>query len=406
MVLPNILLVDDEAFQLQLLTHQLAILGRDQVQPCTSGQQALTLLEAQPMVDGPPGEQLIFLDLNMPGMDGVEFIRRLVEIAYTGALVLVSGEDARILETAERLARAHRLHVLGHLSKPVQSGNLKTLLERWRRAVPATSGKIAKHYGAEEVRRAIAGGELVNYYQPKVDMASGALSGVEALVRWQHPADGLVQPDAFIGVAEESGDIDDLTNAVLAEALGQARRWLDQGLKLRVAVNVSMHNLTRLEFADFVLSQVARSGVAAENLILEVTESRLMTNILASLDILTRLRLKRIGLSIDDFGTGHSSLAQLRDIPFDELKIDQSFVHGAGQDKTRRAIFSASLGIARQLGMKTVAEGVEDRADWNFLRQQGCDLAQGYFIARPMPAGDLRAWLADWEARHPELITE
>ena len=234
-------------------------------------------------------------------------------------------------------------------------------------------------------------------------MVSGALIGVETLVRWQHPDDGLVFPDDFIGVAEDNGLIDDLTHVVLAEALGQARRWLDQGLKLRVAVNVSMHTLARLEFADYVLGEVVRSGVAAEDLILEVTESRLMTDVLAPLYILTRLRLKHVGLSIDDFGTGHSSLSQLRDIPFDELKIDRSFVHGAGQDKTRRAIFTASLGMARQLGMRTVAEGVEDRADWDFLRQQGCDLAQGYFIARPMPADKLPAWLADWEARHSEL---
>lgn len=400
---PNILLVDDEAFQLQLLARQLVILGQDRVHihACTSGQQALTLLKEQL-----PGAQLIFLDLNMPGMDGVEFIRRLVDMVYTGALVLVSGEDARILETAEHLARAHRLHVLGTLSKPVQSENLKTLLGRWRKAAPEASRKVAKRYGAEEVRRAIADGELVNYYQPKVDMASGALGGVETLVRWQHPVDGLVMPKDFIGVAEENGLIDDLTRVVLSASLAQSRRWRDEGLTLRVAVNVSMHNLARLDFADFVIGEVVRYGVAAQDLILEVTESRLMTDILAPLDILTRLRLKRISLSIDDFGTGHSSLSQLRDIPFDELKIDQSFVHGAGKDKTRRTIFSASLGIARQLGMKTVAEGVEDRADWNFLRQQGCDLAQGYFIARPMPAGELHTWLVDWEARHSELIPE
>lgn len=400
---PNILLVDDEAFHLQLLARQLVILGqdRDHMHACTSGQQALTLLKEQL-----PGAQLIFLDLNMPGMDGVEFIRRLVDMAYTGALVLVSGEDARILETAEHLARAHRLHVLGTLSKPVQSENLKTLLGRWRKAAPEASRKAAKRYGAEEVRRAIADGELVNYYQPKVDIASGALGGVETLVRWRHPVDGLVMPNDFIGVAEENGLIDDLTRVVLTAALAQSRRWRDEGLTLRVAVNVSMHNLARLDFADFVFGEVVRCGVAAQDLILEVTESRLMTDILAPLDILTRLRLKRISLSIDDFGTGHSSLSQLRDIPFDELKIDQSFVHGAGKDKTRRTIFSASLGIARQLGMKTVAEGVEDRADWNFLRQQGCDLAQGYFIARPMPAGELHTWLVDWEARHSELIPE
>lgn len=399
MTTPQILLVDDEVFQLQLLARQLTVLGQDQVDSCTSGQQALNLLAMQPV-----GEQLIFLDLNMPGMDGVEFVRRLVDIPYAGALVLVSGEDERILDTVVRLARAHRLNVLGQLNKPVQIERLEMLLDAWRRKTPNIVNKVLKRYGTDDVRRAIVGGELVNYYQPKVDVARGTLAGVETLVRWRHPADGLVLPDQFIDVAEEYGLIDDLTRVVLAEALEQTRCWQNDGLLLRVAVNVSMRNLDQLDFADFVLSELVRTGVAANDLILEVTESRLMTSVLAPLDILTRLRLKHISLSIDDFGTGHSSLSQLRSIPFDELKIDHSFVHGAGQDKTRRAIFAASLGMARQLGMKTVAEGVEDRADWNFLRQQDCDLAQGYFIARPMPAGEIRPWLADWEARHPELI--
>jgi PAS domain S-box-containing protein len=395
----NVLLVDDDVFQLQLLARQLAVLGLEQVAACASGQEALNRLDAQPV-----GEQLILLDLNMPGMDGVEFIRQLVERQYTGALVLVSGEDTRILETAERLARAHHLTVLGHLNKPVQFEFLEALLNSWHSTSPTAAGKVARRYDTKEVRRAINGGELVNYYQPKVDVVSGALTGIETLVRWQHPDDGLVLPEDFIGIAEESGLIDDLTHVVLAEALRQTRYWLDQGLMLRVAVNVSMHNLARLEFAEFVLGEVVRSGVAAENLILEVTESHLMTDVLAPLDIITRLRLKHVSLSIDDFGTGHSSLSQLRDIPFDELKIDRSFVHGASQDKTRRAIFTASLGMARQLGMKTVAEGVEDRTDWDFLRQQGCDLAQGYFIARPMPGDQLPAWLADWETRRAKLM--
>lgn len=399
MVHRKILIVDDDDFQLQLLSRQLALLGLHDVHSFPSGKEALTLLKEQPVSD-----QLIFLDLNMPGMDGVEFMRHLAGISYAGALVLVSGEDERILETTERLARGYRLHVLGHLKKPVQSANIKPLLELWCKVAPENSRKATRHYDVEEVRRAIAGGELVNYYQPKVEMASGVLSGVEALVRWRHPDDGMVFPDAFIGIAEENGLIDDLTRVVLVAALEQSRRWSAEGLMLRVAVNISMQNLTRLDFADFVLDQVLRSGVAAESLILEVTESHLMTNVLASLDILTRLRLKRISLSIDDFGTGHSSLAKLREIPFDELKIDQNFVHGASEDNTRSAIFSGSLAIARQLGMKAVAEGVEDRADWDFLSKQDCDLAQGYFIGRPMPAEDLRAWLAGWKLRIPELI--
>jgi len=152
-----------------------------------------------------------------------------------------------------------------------------------------------------------------------------------------------------------------------------------------------------------VARTLARLGTTNRALVLEVTESRLMTNALASLDIVARLRLKHIGLSIDDFGTGHSSLAQLRDIPFDELKVDRSFVHGAAGNAASRAILEGSISMARHLGMRVVAEGVEDRADWDLLRQLDCDVAQGYFIARPMPAAGLPAWLAEWEARRAEL---
>jgi len=244
----------------------------------------------------------------------------------------------------------------------------------------------------------------VNYYQPKVSVTTGEVVGLETLVRWRHPKDGLIFPDQFIGMAEQYGLIDDLTRAVLSEALPQARAWQDAGLSLRLAVNLSMDNLVSLSFLDYVVNLTTEAGVPPQQLVLEVTESRLMQDQRVSLEILTRLRLKRFRLSIDDFGTGNSSLAQLRDIPFDELKIDQSFVHGAWGNDTQRAMFDASVGLAQQLAMETVAEGVEDRADWNFLRQHHCDVAQGYFIARPMPAEDFPGWLADWEQRREHLM--
>jgi len=393
-VIPRILLIDDEPFQLKLLARQLVNLGQHSVATCTSGREALSVLDTHPA-----SNWLIFLDLNMPEMDGVELIRQLVARAYCGALVLVSGEDERILEMAVRLGRAHHLTVLGHLNKPIQPEVLQVLLTRWSSQILEPVHETPRTYSPVAVCRAIANGELVNYYQPKVDVVTGAWHGVETLVRWRHPNDGLVFPDQFIGVAENHGLIDDLTRVVLVEALAQARRWHDSGLALQVAVNVSMSNLIQLDFADFVLDQIVCAGVTAQDLILEVTESRLMTDLRIPLDVLTRLRLKHISLSIDDFGTGHSSLAQLRDIAFSELKIDRGFVHNASQDNTKNAIFSASLGIARQLEMKAVAEGVEDRADWEFLRQQDCDLAQGFFVAKAMPAAELPLWLAEWTAR-------
>jgi EAL domain-containing protein (putative c-di-GMP-specific phosphodiesterase class I) len=166
---------------------------------------------------------------------------------------------------------------------------------------------------------------------------------------------------------------------------------------------VSMDNLAALDFPDLVVQLAGEAGVPLPTLILEVTESRLMMDQRGPLDILTRLRLKRIGLSIDDFGTGHSSLAQLRDIPFNELKLDRGFIDGVANDAALSGIVQATLAMARQLEMKSVAEGIEGRADWDCLRLLGCDVGQGYFIARPMLASEIPAWHAGWKLRLHEL---
>lgn len=395
----KILLLDDEPFMLKLLGRMLENLGFTALSPYASGAAALDAL-AGPA--GPP--DLILLDLNMPEMDGIEFVRHLVERRYAGSLVLISGEDERMLQAARKLVQAHKIEVLGHLHKPVAPEVLAALLAQWAPHAAARSRPAKVEYSAAAVRAAIVNGELVNYYQPKVAVADGRVVGVETLVRWRHPVDGMVFPDQFIGVAEAYGLIDDLTRVVLRDALAQSRLWRDAGLALRVAVNVSMDNLAALSFADFVAAEAAAAGVPPTDIVLEVTESRLMADLRTPLEILTRLRLKRFRLSIDDFGTGHSSLAQLRDIPFDELKVDQGFVHRAWHDETLRAIFDASLGLARQLNMEAVAEGVEDQNDWDFLRATSCDLAQGYFIARPMPAAELPGWIESWQVRLRDLV--
>lgn len=395
----RIMLLDDEPFMLKLIKRLLENLGYTAVFPHTNGHLAL---DAMAGPAGPP--ELILLDLNMPEMDGIEFVRHLVERSYVGSLILVSGEDERMLTAALNLVRAHKIKVLGHLHKPVVPQALAALLEQWAPFAVSRGRDAAAQYSAGALRAAIANGELVNHYQPKVAVADGRLVGVETLVRWQHPANGMVYPDQFIGVAEANGLIDDLTRVVLRAALAQAKVWHDAGLGLQVAVNLSMDNLHAPSFADFIAAQAALAGVAPADMVLEVTESQLMADVRVPLDILTRLRLKRFRLSIDDFGTGHSSLAQLRDIPFDELKIDYGFVHGAHSDATLRAIFESSLTLARQLNIEVVAEGVEDRADWDFLRSQKCDIAQGYFIGRPMPASELPAWIETWQARLGDLV--
>lgn len=390
----KVLVVDDDTFMLKLLRHVLANLGYMNVMTCTSGHDALNLID---LPNNMP--DLILLDLNMPEMDGIEFLRHLGKRLYTSSLILISGEDERMLQTAEKLVKTHKISALGHLQKPIGSGSLSALLEKWVPSCLVGIHVTKATYGAEEVRAAINNGELVNYYQPKIDVVSGKVKGVESLARWRHPNDGMVSPDQFISVAEEHGLIDDLTRTVIDQAFAQASSWQEMGLDLRVAINISMDNLSSLDFADHVAATAYDYGITPESIVLEVTESQLMKDLSAPLEILTRLRLKRFSLSIDDFGTGHSSFTQLRDFPFDELKVDQGFVHGAASNETLRAIFDASLSLAKQLGMKTVAEGVEDQADWDFLQGTGCHLAQGFYIAKAMPGSEIPDWVDSWNVK-------
>jgi EAL domain-containing protein (putative c-di-GMP-specific phosphodiesterase class I) len=282
---------------------------------------------------------------------------------------------------------------------------LRAVIDQWKRHVPVLPNQVNLPVSADEIRNAITHREFVNYYQPQVELTTGAVIGVESLIRWRRGEQGIVGPGHFIGVAESSGLIDEITRYVMIEALTQRRAWQDMGLKLAISVNVSMDDLAHLDFPEFLAFETARAGVAPSEVVLEVTESRLMKDPMAVLDVLTRLRLKRFRLSIDDFGTGYSSLAQLRDIAFDELKVDLSFVHGASHDSKMQAIVEGSCRMANQLGMTIVAEGVEDRDDWDFVRRAHCDVAQGYFIGKPMTPMDLPSWIDEWNRRVPELLS-
>jgi len=393
----RIVVIDDDPFASKLIAQQLGNLGCEGVRTFLRARDALSHL-----ADVHGEADVVFCDLEMPEMDGVEFVRNLAATPFGGGLVLISGEDTRILQAAERLARDHRLRVLGALAKPILPATLAAVLARQLDDPTVPRGQ-RKTYSADELRRAIRDQELFCDYQPIVEVRSGRLSAVETLVRWQHPDDGVVFPDQFIGTAEEHGLIDALAGLVLGLALRQCREWEDSGLNPQVSVNVSMDNLGTLRFPDMVAEMVAAAGISATRLTLEVTESRLMKDRISALDILIRLRLRKVGLSIDDFGTGHSSLVQLRDVPFDELKIDRTFVHGACRDASLRAIFSANVAMAEQLRMRVVAEGVEDADDWAFLRAMRCTHAQGWFIARPMRPQALAAWLDCWKVRHAAL---
>lgn len=402
--LNEVWILDDDATQRELLGSQARAHTRATVRPFDHAAGVLAMLDDAVK----PGETrglLLLLDLQLPGMDGVELVRHLALRGYAGALALVSGADPRVRDAALRLAQAFRLRVLGSIDKPVATGAIAQLLRAWRSGdSDATPLRTTRQYTLSELRDALTRRELCLHFQPQVSPADGALLGVEALVRWQHPSDGLVSPDQFVPMAESQGLSTALTRQVLDLALAQLQHWqTHDGLRPRMAVNVSMADLTQLDFPELVSDALDRHGLQPEDLVIEVTERQLMKDVRATLDVLARLRLRGVGLSIDDFGTGHASLAQLRDLPVDELKVDRGFVHGARQHATLRAILSASVDMAHALNLHVVAEGVEDAVDWGLVQEMGVWAVQGWFVARPMPGNALPSW---WRKRHAGLESQ
>jgi diguanylate cyclase (GGDEF)-like protein len=251
---------------------------------------------------------------------------------------------------------------------------------------------------AHELRTAIANDELAVFYQPQVEVLTGRIRGVEALVRWPHPQRGLLMPDAFVFLAEQAGLMQPLTALVLRHAVAQCSAWQRQGLDLTVAVNVSATNLLDGEMPATIAGLLAEHGLRPEALTLEITEDQVMSDRVRALETLVHLRAVGVRIAIDDFGTGYSSLAYLRNLPADELKIDKSFVRHMHEQPEDAAIVRMTVELARSLRLDVVAEGVEAAEAWEMLRECGAEVAQGYFIQRPMAAETLTYWMAEQTA--------
>ena len=389
----RLLVVDDDEFMLEVMAMTLSQLAIDKITTANNAHDALAFLNENNQAD------VILCDLNMPGMDGIEFLRHLANQDFSGGILLMSSEDKRVLKTAMALAQAHNLNVLGAIKKPVSVFALSEVLTDLKPGsvgVKAVETEVLPH----ELEQAINNHELVMHYQPKVDIESKRVIGVECLVRWQHPEKGLIMPDKFIALAEEHGLIDNLTDQVVLQSLACAGKWSHRGLNLKVAINISANSLERLDLPEFIVNRINEFGLDMSNVTLEITESKLMGDAKIGLDVLTRLSLKKISLSIDDFGTGYSTLGQLQQFPFVELKIDRSFVNGAHKDENARAILVYCVELAKKLDMSIVAEGVETEQDWNLVRDLGCDSVQGYYIAKPMDEAAFLSWLQGWERAH------
>jgi EAL domain-containing protein (putative c-di-GMP-specific phosphodiesterase class I)/ActR/RegA family two-component response regulator len=389
-MIDTIYIVDDDQQFADMLTMLLS----------SEGYQTETHYSVAKLINTCPGpNDVIILDLLMPDIDGVEMLRRLSELKCQSGLILVSGQDAGVLRAAEDLAKAQSLFHLTSFSKPFKLAEITHFLFEFNQK--KRESMQPKHSGQwlperDDLEYAIHNDQLVLFYQPQICLKTNALIGLEALIRWNHPEQGLIPPGLFIPLAESSKLIGPLTDWVIQEAIRQLNEWQNYGLNTKVSVNISADNISQFDLPKKLSQLIKESALQSDQLVLEITESALMTQLIPSLDVLTRMRMKGFQLSVDDFGTGYSSLSQLHKIPFTELKIDQSFVTPMLKDKDCLAIVETCIMLGHKLNMHVVAEGVEDEACLNELTRLGCDFAQGYYISRPEPAKKIFEW---WEKR-------
>ena len=340
--------------------------------------------------------------------------------------ILIRGADAghamKVADAVLRVERpflieGHPLEVtasIGIATFPPHGSTAEALLQRADVAlyVAKRAGNTAAVYRPEDdpydpsrvvlqadLRQAIARREIILYYQPQVAIATGEVTGFEALARWRHAQRGWIPPSEFIPVAERMGLIKPLTACLVELACRQFVDWQSSGTSIPVAVNVSMRNLLDPRFPSSMKDIVAASDADARRIKLEITESALMTEPARVLETMNELRALGFGFSIDDFGTGYSSLAYLQRLPVEEIKIDRSFVGELPNNAGSEAIVRATIELASGLGLGVVAEGVEDESTWQILQRLGCATAQGYFLSRPMPASEVEGWLSDWSKR-------
>ncbi|EGJ11457.1 EAL domain-containing response regulator [Rubrivivax benzoatilyticus] len=396
-VVASVLVVDDSEVQREHVATLCRELGVSRVDEVSGGEQALERLRA---LQAPP--QAVIVDLEMPGMDGIELIEAMYRLGHLLPLVVVSAHEGALIHTVEALAREIGMPVLAALRKPIAAEVLADVLRRDDFPQSPRAAPVALP-PAEDLARAIGHGDIAVHFQPKVCVRTGLLRGVEALARWRHPQAGDVPAGRFVELAEARGLIRELSFAVIETALGHLAHWCSRGLRLSLALNLSPRLLTVTDLVAELVARVREHGLEPSQVVLELTESSVVAAYDGGIGVLTRLRLKGFGLSIDDYGTGYASMSQLARIPFSELKVDRQFVHDASERHAQRMLLESALETARRFELVSVAEGVEREADWRLLQSLGCDVAQGYLIARPMAAEALQPWLRNHQTRLAEL---
>jgi len=333
---------------------------------------------------------VVVVNLLLPAVDGVRLLRQLGAEGCPAQVILTSEIDESVLTSALDTAREHGLKTAGVLPKPFRPQSWRNLLEQI---------KSTKELTVSELKEALATSQLFLEYQPQLDCRFDRIKGVEALVRWAHPTRGVVAPDQFITLAEETDLIDGLTNWVFSTATKQVAKWRDGGLPLTLAVNISARNLERTDLPHRLAKYCAAANLKKGSVTLEISESSVMRDAAMMIEALGELRFKGFGISMDEFGTGYSALVELRRMPFTEIKIDRSFVSRVMNERECQVMVAILIDLARKLELEPVAVGVESEHVLRMVKALGCGAAQGYHIGRPVAPDYLPATIQEWESR-------
>jgi EAL domain-containing protein (putative c-di-GMP-specific phosphodiesterase class I) len=391
------LVVDDHDAEREEIHAILKARGARHVYPALTGEAALAILE-----DPAQSVDVVMSALDMAGMDGMEFIRHIGHAKHPVSLIIASKLDRALIAAVETMSTAYGVKLLGIIEKPVTAEKIEEALLPPLAAKPVRvmsrplsleeMGEKRPVFALDEIMQGLADDQFEPFFQPKVEMIGGRTVGAKALARWRHPVMGKVEPYAFLAPLEESGRIDELTWVMLRKAAACCSAWRAAGVDGTVSVRLALGSLADPGLADRVTELVVGQGLDPPHMILETTGLSTAIRSGNALENLARLRLRGFGLSVEDCGTGPSSLAQLSRIAFTEVKIDQAFAVEAASEESSKALLLSMLATARSLGIHSVAEGVETQLDWDLCAQLGCDIAQGFFVAAPIDAAAYLEW--------------
>jgi len=387
----SVLIVDDDPTQIALLRAYFSSLKVADIHSATNSAYALNLLDK---ISGKL--DLIVTDLQMPEMDGLEFLRHLSGLAYSGKLAIISGVKGDLLNHAGRLAKMHKLNLLGVINKPLQRQALDMVFlceEKAQKISAPTDNMFITH---NDFASALASNEIIPHYQPKIDVQSGAIIGAESLARWIKPNAGNISPQVFVKFAEDNNRIEELTFHLFDLVLADMPKFLAHDHTLKIATNLAPQMMSNIALPDQICERMRAANVISKNISFEITENSILNLKPETLEVLSRLRINDFDIAIDDFGTGSSNIQTLRDFPFSELKIDRSFISNATKNSFSRETVHAAIALAHEQGMKIVAEGIEDLETWEFVQSGGIEHAQGFLMAKPMSAADFCDFLTEY----------